>query len=233
VSTDVSTDLSTDLSIGEVAPPRWRSGRWLLRAVPVVVFGVLTAVAAAHLDSGRPSDAAVVGRSAYVVLLTLQVVAFATQPPPRARDGRAWVWVVTVVATFGMVVAPSLPSVRPLWAAGERAAEVQAVLGLVGMAIALPAMAHLRRAFSLTPQVRGLITTGPYRVVRHPLYLGEALNVIGIMVAVGSLTVLLVAAIVVAGEVARATLEERLLRRSFPQYDRTFAGVAHLIPGVW
>ena len=213
--------------------PQARSGRWLLRAVPVVVFGVLTAVAAAHVDSGRPSDAAVVGRLAYVVLLTLQVVVFATQPPPRARDGRAWVWAVTVVATFGMVVAPSLPPVRSLWAAGEREAQVQAVLGLVGMAIALPAMASLRRSFSLTPQVRGLITTGPYRVVRHPLYLGEALNVIGIMVAVGSLTVVLVAAIVVAGEVARAALEERLLRRSFPHYDRTFGRVAHLIPGVW
>jgi protein-S-isoprenylcysteine O-methyltransferase Ste14 len=205
----------------------------LLRAVPVAVFSLLTLVAAAHVGSGQPSDATVAGRSAYVALLVLQVAAFASQPPPRARDGRGWVWIVTVVATFAMVVAPSLPPLHSVWAEGESQARVQALLGLAGMAVALPAMASLGRSFSLTPQARGLVTRGPYRLVRHPLYLGEVLNVIGIMVAVGSVTVVLAALVVVAGEVTRACLEERLLRRSFPEYDRAFGGVAHLIPGVW
>jgi protein-S-isoprenylcysteine O-methyltransferase Ste14 len=202
-----------------------------MRAVPVTVFSLLTLVAAAHVGSGGPSAAAVVGRSAYVVLLVLQVAAFAAQPAPRARDGRGSVWVVTVVATFAMVVAPSLPPLRSLWAEGH--AQAQALLGLVGMAIALPAMVSLGRSFSLTPQARGLVTSGPYRLVRHPLYLGEGLNILGIMVAVGSLTVVLAALAVVAGEVTRACLEERLLRRSFPQYERAFDGVAHLLPGIW
>ena len=120
-----------------------------------------------------------------------------------------------------------------LWTAGALQAQVQALLGLVGMAIALPAMASLGRSFSLTPQARQLRTSGLYRVVRHPLYLGETLNVIGIMVAVGSLTVALAALVVVIGEVIRAALEERLLRRSFPDYEASFHGVAHLVPGLW
>jgi protein-S-isoprenylcysteine O-methyltransferase Ste14 len=203
------------------------------RVVPVVVFGFLTVAALVHVAHGNPSDVAVVGRSAYVVLLVLQVAAFATQPAPQARDGRAGVWTVTVIATFGMVLAPSLPPLRALWAPGPTQDQVQAVLGLVGTGIALAAMATLRRSFSLTPQARRLITTGLYSVIRHPLYLGEALNIVGITVATGSLTVLVTALVVLAGEVARAALEERLLRRTFPGYDAAFCGVAHLVPGLW
>jgi protein-S-isoprenylcysteine O-methyltransferase Ste14 len=212
------------------SPQSWRL---VTRVVPVIVFGVLTVVAVIHVGRGNPSGVAVIGRSAYCLLLVFQVVAFATQAPPRARDGRAGVWAVTLVATFGMVVAPSLPPIRQLWTVGAIQTEVQAVFGVVGMAIALPAMASLGRSFSLTPQARRLTTSGPYRVIRHPLYLGEMLNVIGIMVGVGSLTVLVAALVVVAGEVTRAALEERFLRQAFPDYEGAFRGVAHLVPGVW
>jgi hypothetical protein len=32
---------------------------------------------------------------------------------------------------------------------------------------------------------------------------------------------------------ARAALEERLLRQAFPGYESSFRGVAHLLPGIW
>jgi protein-S-isoprenylcysteine O-methyltransferase Ste14 len=209
------------------------TGRWLTRVVPVLVFGLLTVAALVHISAGHPSGIAVVGRSAYAVLLVVQVAAFASQPAPTARDGRAGVWTVTLVATFGMVVAPSLPPVRHLWTAGPSQIQAQAILEVGGMAIALWAMATLRKSFSLTPQARRLAATGPYRILRHPLYLGEALNIVGIMVGTGSLTVVVAVVVVVAGEVTRAGLEERLLRRAFPDYATVFMGVAHLVPGVW
>jgi protein-S-isoprenylcysteine O-methyltransferase Ste14 len=203
------------------------------RTVPILVFGLLTAAAAVNIDHGDPSRLALVGRSAYLALLVFQIAAFATQPAPQARDGRARVWIVTLLATFGMVVAPSLPALRTLWRETVLDDQARALLGVVGMLIAVPAMASLRRSFSLTPQARTLTTGGLYRVVRHPLYLGETLNVIGLMLAVGSLTVVVAAVLVVAAQVTRATLEERLLRRTFPGYDRAFHGVAHLLPGIW
>ena len=218
-----------------VAEVRTRSRSWRLvtRAVPIVVFGFLTVAAIVHIDHGNPSWVAMVGRSAYAALLVFQVVAFATQPEPKARDGRARVWIVTLGATFGMVVAPSLPALRVLWRETAIDDRAQAVLGVVGMVIAVPAMVSLGRSFSLTPQARSLTTGGLYRIIRHPLYLGETLNVIGLMVAVGSFTVVLAMLVVVAGQVTRATLEERLLRQTFAAYDRAFEGVAHLLPGIW
>jgi protein-S-isoprenylcysteine O-methyltransferase Ste14 len=203
------------------------------RAVPVVVFGALTIAAIIHIGHGSPSSVALIGRSAYAALLVFQVVAFATQPPPKAKDGRTAVWIVTLVATFGMVVAPSLPAFRSLWRETPMDDRAQAVLGVIGMLIAVPAMASLGRSFSLTPQARRLATGGLYRVVRHPLYLGETLNILGLMLAVGSLTAVVATVLVVAGQVIRASLEERLLRRTFPGYERAFRGVAHLLPGIW
>src|ERR1035441_1957279 len=88
-----------------------RSWRLVSRAVPVLVFGFLTVVAVVNIDHGNPSRLALVGRSAYALLLVFQVAAFATQPAPHARDGRAPVWIVTRAATFGATVGarPQVP----------------------------------------------------------------------------------------------------------------------------
>lgn len=222
-----------EVAAGAGAPVRSAVWRLVIRVVPVVLFGFLTVVAILDIGRGNPSWAAMAGSSGYAALLVLQVTVFAIQPAPRARDGRAGAWVVTLVGSFAMVVAPSLPPVRMLWAVGPAQTDARLVLSLAGMALALPAMLSLRTSFSLTPQARRLATGGLYRVIRHPLYTGEILNIVGLTVALGSLTVLIATLVVVAGEVARATLEERLLRRTFPGYDAEFAGVAHLLPGVW
>ena len=64
----------------------------------------------------------------------------------------------------------------------------------------------------------GLVTTGPYRLVRHPIYLGLALLVMGEALAFGSWPALM---IVLSGIVPtfawRARAEEKLLRRTFAE----------------
>ena len=65
-------------------------------------------------------------------------------------------------------------------------------------------------------QSTGLVTTGPYRLVRHPIYLGLALLVMGQALAFGSWPALM---IVLSGVVPtfawRARAEEKLLGRTY------------------
>src|SRR5437868_2205155 len=81
--------------------------------------------------------------------------------------------------------------------------------------------------------VRGLVTRGPYRLVRHPLHLGELTAVLGIVL--GSRRPLLATGmwlLCVGLQLARTSYEERTIRAEFPQYDEYAARTRRLIPGV-
>lgn len=83
-------------------------------------------------------------------------------------------------------------------------------------------MWQLRRSFSITIEARTLVTAGPYRLIRHPIYLGEMLAAAGVA-AIRLCTVnIIVFALFVAVQLLRSYEEEKKLTRVFPPY-RTFA----------
>lgn len=63
-----------------------------------------------------------------------------------------------------------------------------------------------------------MITTGPYAVVRHPMYAGYIVWLLATPVALGSLVALAPAALVAAGIVVRTVLEDRMLHAELPGY---------------
>src|SRR5262245_52763423 len=93
------------------------------------------------------------------------------------------------------------------------------LVALAGAAFVVICHAELGAAWSFAPkadQDTGLITTGPYRLVRHPIYLGLALLVVGEAIAFGSWPALLIALSAVVPTLAwRARAEEKLLSRTF------------------
>jgi protein-S-isoprenylcysteine O-methyltransferase Ste14 len=81
----------------------------------------------------------------------------------------------------------------------------------------------LRRAFSITVEARQLVTGGPYRLVRHPIYCGEILAataVAAIRLSAVNVVILLLFTLL---QLWRTRMEEAKLTDSFPAY-REFAG---------
>ena len=76
--------------------------------------------------------------------------------------------------------------------------------------------------------------SGPYRIVRHPGYLGNLIPMAGIVLALGSLWTILPVAFAVIVIVVRTALEDRTLQVELPGYAEYAQKVRfRLFPGVW
>jgi protein-S-isoprenylcysteine O-methyltransferase Ste14 len=79
-----------------------------------------------------------------------------------------------------------------------------------------------------------LIDTGPYALVRHPMYAAAMLYLFGMPLLLGSWYGLLVVPLFIAGLAPRAVMEEQMLTRELPGYADYRARVRYrLIPGLW
>lgn len=105
-------------------------------------------------------------------------------------------------------------------------------------AIALMVWARLtfgRRSFHLRadPTEGGLVTTGPYAAIRHPIYAAVTLLAWGSVIGTPSDWTALCAAVVTAGALARIACEERLLVERYPEYAEYAGRTKRLVPFVW
>ena len=142
------------------------------------------------------------------------------QPNTRPRQrggGRAPV--VANLAAFAMFFS----ALRfPGSSEGSRAlllASSGSLLAVAGAALVLKSRTELGPAWSFLPRAdpgTGLVTTGPYRLVRHPIYLGLAVVAMGEALAFSSRPAFLIVLCgIVPTFVWRARAEETLLSRTF------------------
>ena len=104
---------------------------------------------------------------------------------------------------------------------------------LAGIIFATCALIVLGRSISLLPEARRLVTSGPYALVRHPLYLGEMVAIAGIALQHLSAWALLLLVLIWALQLQRMKYEELVLFQSFPEYGDYMARTARLVPGVY
>jgi protein-S-isoprenylcysteine O-methyltransferase Ste14 len=109
------------------------------------------------------------------------------------------------------------------------------LLTVIGAALALAALASLGPSFSIVPEARTLVVTGPYRWLRHPMYLAELLMLFGVVVGFVRLTTLVGSLSVVGLQIYRIHIEENLLQGAFPATfeDFTVRTRFRLIPLLW
>lgn len=111
------------------------------------------------------------------------------------------------------------------------------LLCAVGMAFAIWARRTLGTNWSRDPSIQEgheLITRGPYRVTRHPIYTGVLLAVFGSNLAYGAVRNAVLFVVVTVGVVLQLKIEERLMMRRFPDaYPQYKKKVRALIPFVF
>ncbi len=132
------------------------------------------------------------------------------------------------------------------WDAGRRGGSAVPVFlqiaggGLIGLSL-FAAWLTFRVNSYAAPQVRvqadrgqTVVTSGPYRIVRHPMYAGAVLFFVGTPLLLGSWWGLLPVPVGVVGLGIRAVGEERMLRQALVGYEAYAARVRfRLVPGIW
>ncbi len=79
-----------------------------------------------------------------------------------------------------------------------------------------------------------VVTTGPYRYVRHPMYAAVIPFILCIALILGSWWALVPGAIIAILFVVRTALEDRMLQEELPGYKAYAQHVRYrLLPGVW
>jgi protein-S-isoprenylcysteine O-methyltransferase Ste14 len=112
-----------------------------------------------------------------------------------------------------------------------------AIIELLGIFLALWGIVTLRsRNWNIAPEVRQsgkLVTSGPYRFIRHPMYSSLLLVCLMWIIACFSWT-RLTAWVALAGDILiKMRYEERLLSHAFPDYESYQKRTKKLIPFVY
>jgi protein-S-isoprenylcysteine O-methyltransferase Ste14 len=224
--------VATTLTPGARTSAYWRElvfGRLL----PAIFFSVFVARYLLTLAGGvqaarTPTDYLFVLQQVLALsYFTMLVVLYSTRLPRHGTDHRLAVILIAFTGTFSAIGASFLPG-------GTRRdllvlpADVLATLGL---AYSVWGLAYLRRSFSIIPEARRLVTGGPYRFSRHPVYLGEIVTAIGVNLATAGWPGALAVGYFVVAEVLRMRWEEKVLAEAFPdQYPAYAARVSRFFP---
>jgi protein-S-isoprenylcysteine O-methyltransferase len=159
---------------------------------------------------------------------------------PSAHD-RGTMWVNTVLGFSGFIAALALlPWTRTVAVLRLPAAVAWAglLVVVVGTALRLWAMATLGRFFTATLQVQPdqpVITRGPYRLVRHPSYLGGDVALLGAGLTCATWpSALLMVLPFLAAHVWRIPIEEQMMAQAHGERWETYRRRTwRMVPGVW
>ncbi len=168
-------------------------------------------------------------KAATLVFLGLQVVLFAIRRLPLARHEGIVPRLAALIGANLLLLVALLPDAH-LSAGLSALALLIVVSGTLG---GIAALGRLGRSFSVFPQARGLVTSGPYRYVRHPLYLFDMIATLGTALQFAQPWATLIALGSIAAQFPRMHYEEEILRATYPDYATYEARTSRLIPGFY
>lgn len=225
----------------------WAGLRFLLfgRAVPAALFGVMGWIQLNKLVialEGLPPQpnvsivaSQIITPALYTAFCSIPVVIYLARPRPKARDGRMVARLAAFAGTTVQLLVGVLLGSGPLLFTPPRAvSEASVTLAVIAVGGELWALGTLRRSLSVIPEARRLVTAGPYRLVRHPLYLFEILAGLAVILGTPGAIAAATFAMLVALQVVRSGMEEGLLGATFAEYAEYAQRTRHrLVPRIW
>jgi protein-S-isoprenylcysteine O-methyltransferase Ste14 len=185
----------------------------------------------------------------YAVAVTAAVIWMKKKAPgllkermKKKKDIKSWDKIFRafyLIFLLVILILPGLDAVRFQWSKVPFIAKILAFIGYVpGFWIAFWAM---RENAFLSDVVRiqedrghTVCTTGPYKYVRHPMYVGVILIMLCFPFSLGSLYTLIPGVIIMILFFIRTALEDKTLREELPGYAEYAQKVRYrLIPGIW
>jgi protein-S-isoprenylcysteine O-methyltransferase Ste14 len=135
-------------------------------------------------------------------------------------------------------LAAMLAAVLGLWETHSLLSPYPGLIALQVAAVLLMIWARVTfgpRSFhaAANPTAGGLVTTGPYHFIRHPIYASICLFLWAGVLGNVSLLSISLGILGTAGAIARIFCEEHLLVRQYPQYHEYAVNTRRLLPGIW
>ena len=163
----------------------------------------------------------------FLVEQTWVVIVYLVRRPASAVSRRLGDWLLAFGGTFGGV------AFRPDGAHLHWGVSVGLWVQLLGLGICVVSFFALGRSFGFAPADRGLVTRGPYGLVRHPIYASYLLLQSGYLLQSLSVRNALVMLFASGCNMGRVMAEERLLVSS-AQYGTYRSQVRwRLVPSIW
>ena len=217
--------LGMDIGVLENGPPQARvadPADLTARFVVVVLFTMMAIrIGGDFLETGRLTGLLLLASETLVVILT--VLRRATSIIDRSHRAR----VLTAISMMGPVL------VRPAAVAALAPEVATVLLSAAGLLVVIGGKLSLGRSFGLMPANRGVVSTGLYRLVRHPIYMGYLITHAGFVAANPTIwnVVMLVGADLAL--MWRAVCEERTLSQDEAYRAYQQAVRWRVVPGVF
>jgi Phospholipid methyltransferase len=187
----------------------WLVGPWVDRGIAALAVAPFAEQLFLAARAGRIG----IAEATVIVNYTLLVLTMVLRTPPVRITRNPWYWALTFVATYWGFLTVLLyePGLRlaPEW--------VTLSISALSLLVSVFARLSLGRSMGLLPAERAIVTTGAYAIVRHPVYTGLFVSLVGWHLSASSWRNLGLDVVAVGLFVAKTIAEERFLSQN-PAY---------------